>query len=698
MERFAFARAWEFLGYRPIAKWSAIVGSVVSAVLFVAIIAVFGLYADLLVSQGRIPGFPDLSPAEQIRFRQTWADLPVDRQKALTDEMPLDPDQRVALATQDSFRWHAFIAGELEDRVAPVAAQAYRDNPGRPFGMLSLVVRERDHWLGVPITIVARWNAWSWYPGRDDSANRTFLFGLMVIGFGLALIRAAVVVATHRAAAIATQEATTRLRRAIYHHTYRLGSMALRSLGPAEAVSMFTRHVEALHDGLYSRLTVTVREPVKFVLLLLFALSIHFWFGMAAILAFGFFWLVGALLLSHFRHQGHRGAQHAAGQLVLLQESIKMMRLVKCYLMELFNQARVERQLAEYSKSHLQRMTGDAIAQPLVTVLGTTVCVGMLLLCGLLVLSQSLSVACVVVMAVALFCLYAPLERWLKGRRVVRRSSESAATLFDFLDRRGEVGQVVGAEFLQSISKRLEFDDVSLREPGTGRMLLQGLSLAIPAGKKVALVGLNDEEKYALVYLIPRFLDPSSGEVRIDGKNIRWVTLDSLRNQIGMVLQHSLVFNDTVANNIGCGDPSFNIPQIIEAAKLVHAHQFIQRLPAGYETQIGDLGFPLKPSEYFRIALARAILRDPSILIIEEPPTALDEPTKALIDDTMARILGDRTVIFLPHRISTLRHCDHVFVVHKGKLHIDGEHRELLAGDDLYRHIYYMEFNTYADL
>src|SRR5205085_9770259 len=141
------------------------------------------------------------------------------------------------------------------------------------------------------------------------------------------------------------------------------------------------------------------------------------------------------------------------------------------------------------------------------------------------------------------------------------------------------------------------FGKVSLREPGTGRMLLEDVSLAIPAGKRIGLIGPDDLEKHALAYLIPRLLDPSAGEIRIDDHNLRWVTLDSLRAQIATVLQHNLVFHDTVANNIGCGDTAFNLPRIIEAAKIAHAHHFIQKLPQGYETPIGELGYSLNASE-----------------------------------------------------------------------------------------------------
>jgi ATP-binding cassette subfamily B protein len=222
------------------------------------------------------------------------------------------------------------------------------------------------------------------------------------------------------------------------------------------------------------------------------------------------------------------------------------------------------------------------------------------------------------------------------------------------------------------------------------------VSLTIRAGQRVALVGPDDIEKYALVYLIPRFLDPAAGEIRIDGKDLRWITLDSLRAQIAIVLQHNLVFNDSVVNNIGCGDRSYTLPQIIEAAKLAHAHQFIQKLPRGYETVIGEMGHALDLSEQYRIALARAILRDPALLIIEEPPIALEEEVKDLLDDTMQRVLPGRTIIFLPHRLSTIRNCDRVFLLYKGEIVAAGEHKELISENELYRHLQYLEFNEFA--
>ncbi len=376
------------------------------------------------------------------------------------------------------------------------------------------------------------------------------------------------------------------------------------------------------------------------------------------------------------------------------------MRLVKVYLMEPFNQNRVERQLAKFASAQRRRFVGEAIYRPVLVFLGLVAALVLLFLAGIVVVEGSFGVtaASAVTLTVALVSLYWPLVNWLDNRRLMRRARDSSAALFAFLDRSSSVGQAVEAEFLPPLSRQLEFDNVTLNEPGTGRKLLSGVSLTVQAGQRVALVGPDDMQKHALVYLIPRFLDPTSGEIRIDRKNLRWVTFDSLRASIAVVLQHNLVFNDTVANNIGCGDPSYPLPKIIEAAKVAHAHKFIQNLPKGYETPIGEMGHSLTVSEKFRIALARAILRDPALLIVEEPLTPLDEDSKSLLDDTFARVLPGRTALFLPHRLSTIRNCDKVFLLYEGRIEASGDHKELLATNELYRHLQYLEFNEFAGL
>jgi ATP-binding cassette subfamily B protein len=364
--------------------------------------------------------------------------------------------------------------------------------------------------------------------------------------------------------------------------------------------------------------------------------------------------------------------------------------------MEPFNQARIERQLARYGQAQKIRHRAEALAPPLLLLMVGLAATVLLFVGALGVLKGYLSVASAVTLTATILCLYPPTQRWLEGLKAYRRGKDSAQQIFKFLERKGEVPQVPRAEFLPPLSKQIEFDNVSIEESGGGgggRKLLNKVSLTIEAGQKVGLCGVDDLEKHALISLIPRLLDPTSGEVRIDQHNLRWVTLESLRAQISVVMTQNLVFHDTVRNNIGCGDNSYTLPQIIEAAKMAHAHHFIQKLPQGYETPIGELGHSLSQSQHYRIALARAILRDPALLIIEEPDGEMDDDTKNLLDDTLARVMPDRTVIFLPHRISTLRTCNVIHLISRGQVVASGTHKDLLKTSKLYRHLYYLEFN-----
>jgi ABC-type multidrug transport system fused ATPase/permease subunit len=713
-ERDAFAKACSYLNYSPVAKWTAHVAAAGTGLVYVALLVVLWLYADLMVSRGRLPNYQELTPLEQSRFREQWSNLSVEERVARLEQIGFGPTQARKYATLEpsdqvpsadiNALWRAQMGHIIVERVGGNALRP--PAPDRPdyseanHGILSLIVREQaDGRLIIPVlAYLARWNPWMWNAGSVGSPTfPPYLVGLLIVSVVLALLGTLLSILQREMAARATIEASTRLRRAVYHHTFRLGTLAFRALGPTEAVSVFTRHVEAVSDSLYARLTVYFREPFKFGLLLAFALVVQFWLALAFLLFALLVWLIGGQVAAYFRRHGRLATTQASERLTIMRESLMLMRLVKCYLMEQFNQARVERQLSRYSQITLVRLRGEAIYLPLLLFLGLLCGLLLLIVAGGLVLAGQLTVAGTVALATALVSLYQPLQKMLETRRIIRRGRESAVQVFKFLERRGEVGQVVGAEFLPPLSKQIEFDNVSLREPGSGRMLLEEVSLTIPSGHRVGLVGADDLEKHALVYLIPRLLDPSTGEIRIDQHNLRWVTLDSLRAQTAVVLSHNLVFHDTVANNIGCGDNAFTLPQIIEAAKVAHAHHFIQKLPQGYETPIGELGHSLSPSEQFRIALARAILRDPALLIIEEPEAALDEDTKSLLDDTLARILPGRTCIFLPHRISTMRSCDAIHLLHKGRIVASGTHKELLGSNQLYRHLHYLEFNEMAE-
>lgn len=704
--RSAFARAEEFLNYTAGWKWAARLAAAGAAMCSLALFVLFALFVDLVLYRGRVPHFAHLNPAVRAHYEKGWQDSTRDERKQLLHQLdaPIADDQfNAELLPQGTagreWMWRAQAMQLLNDKVSPDAARIYRDamtSPGQDspqLGVAWLVLRKPglQNW----VSWVARRNAWMWRPGRDG-ANDAYLIGLGLAAIGVAVFRAGFRNLMTYAAATSTLDAATRLRRAVYHHSFRLAGSALHEDGEGEAVAIFGNHIESIREALFVRLTTFVSEPLHFVLFLLTAIALDFWLAIACVLLAAVLTLLGGYLAARFRDEASVEGRRAAGFLRQLRESFAMLRLVKANQMELFNQNRVERQLAELTGATFSRMRGESFYRPLLVFLGTVGGAVSLYLAGYAALHGSAGPGKLILLGTSLSLAYWPLARLLADQRAVQRGRDAAVPVFDYLDRPGETHQVVGAEFLTGVDKSIEFRSVSLRDLDTGRPVLHDVNLRIGAARRVAIVGSSEEEKHALIYLLLRFADPSAGEVRIDDKSIRWLTLESLRAQVGAVLWDRLIFNDTVAHNIGCGDPSVTLPQIIEAAKSAHAHQFIQRLPQGYETPIGDLGHSLRASEQFRIALARTVLKDPSVYIIEEPHTPFDGERKGLIDDTLDRVLAGKTVIFLAHRISTIRSCDTVYLLHQGRIEAAGEHRELLASSDLYKHLHYIEFNEFA--
>ncbi len=708
----------------PTARWGAIVSSVGSAITFFLLLLLLYLFVDLLVWRGEIPTFAHLSATRKHEFAEEWARRSSEDRTDAADRLgwPKSRAQRIVAANDDELkklavtpreahlfadeweaRWRAGVYLSLRERVNADAADAFLRPLGseqagtveeptgseeRPrYGILSLVVRERNRWVGPLLGRLASWNTWSWVPGPTGSANVNYLTGLFVLAFALALIRAVLVNALAYLSAAVTLDTVTRLRRAIYFHSFRLGSLTMQSLGAAEAGELLTRRTEEVARTIRTRLVTAFGAPVMLALLVALILLMNFWLAVSFLALAGLVWLIGGQIAAHFRRESRYGERQAGAALALLKESMAIFPLVKCFQMERFNQTRVERQLNESARANWRRLRGAAMAGPMLISVGLLTGVALLYLAARGVLAGGFSVAGLAVMAVALVSLASPIAALLDYAAKLRHGRAAAEAIFEFLDRKGEAAEAADAEYLPALSTRLEFRGVTLKDPATGQRILDNITFAVPAGARVAIVGPNAAEKRALVYMIPRFLDPTAGEIRIEDKNIRWVTHESLRAQVSLVILDDLTFTDTVANNIGVGSQEYTLPQIIEAAKLAHAHQFIERLPYGYETLIGLAGQSLTPGERFRIALARALLRDPAILVIEEPVGPIDEDTLALLDDTITRVSTGRTIIFLAQRLSTLRTVNRVFMLKDGQLEGTGSHGDLWRDNDHYRRL-----------
>ena len=527
-------------------------------------------------------------------------------------------------------------------------------------------------------------------------SNRGALATLLGLGLACIILIAGTAVWRRTVIARAATEIAAALRRQIHRQMYRLGQSSLPTEGVGPVINLWTREVNDIRDGVMADLDATPRLHVLAAGLLIIALLVSpvltVFLGSLGILV----WLIARILDRDARQANEIALRDASVQLCLLHEDLGLLRTVRVYGVGEYDRQRFDEHLERYQQADTRRINASFPVNPSTALLyGAGVAIALGLLGYNVIVNELITFATMVILLVSLAALAYPIAQWLSMTKILRHANRSARGVFEFLERRPELHQNVGAHFLNALKEQITMENVEL-ESRSGRSLLEGVSLEIQAGSRTALMGDNDDSKLALACLIPRLIDPRSGRILIDGHDLRDVTLDSVRAQVGTVIQADLVFTDSVLVNIGLGDPMNTLPRIIEAAKVTHAHHFIQDLPHGYDTMIGPLGHYLKPDEQFRVALARAYLHDPSILIIEEPKAPMDEHTRHFIDDTLSRLSIGRTLIIIPHRFSTVQSCDHVIVLANGRVEDAGSPEKLMAESKMFRHLAYSEFNEFA--
>ena len=388
-------------------------------------------------------------------------------------------------------------------------------------------------------------------------------------------------------------------------------------------------------------------------------------------------------------------AEQADRGLKKLAEGLRKTRIVTGFAMEQQEQQQFEKNLTAYSKRCRQFYRQNARAQLICSFLTGLV----ILIPGYLVSRHLLGAGQQSIPAATLVLLCgAAIFKSLDSLRPVRVLAEETRIRADeinsYIDRVPLVGQAIGARFFEPMSRSLTFDQVTLTTPRNPR-LLNNLDLRINCGETIALLSLHPATAFTLASMIPRFVDPDAGQVLIDGHNVREATLESLRAEAIYVGGTDPVFNASIFDNITCGQTDITRQEAQEACKLAHAESFIRNMPKGYDTIVGEHGVAMDAGQIFRLSLARAIARKPAILIIEEPPVMLDSETKALLDDAYQRVAVGRTVIFLPTRLSTVKKCDRIVLIHDGKVAADDTHEHLVKTNQLYRHWEYMRFNNY---
>jgi len=375
-----------------------------------------------------------------------------------------------------------------------------------------------------------------------------------------------------------------------------------------------------------------------------------------------------------------------------LQETFSGAKLVKAFGAEEFESGRFAARNADLYRLSMKVVKVQALAAPLSEVFAGIGAAAVIFYGGYSVVKGYSTPGNFFSFMAALFMLYEPVKRLSRINNVIQQGIAAAARVFEVLDTLPEVQEKHGAPPLPPVQREIVYDRVEFRYDEENEPTLKEVSLRVPAGSTVAFVGSSGAGKTTLVDLLPRFYDPQRGSIRIDGVDIRDVSLASLRAQIGVVSQHTILFNDTVRNNIAYGAPDVPLERVIEAARRANAHDFIMRLKDGYDTVLGEQGLNLSGGERQRIAIARALLKDAPILILDEATSALDVESERIVQDALDNLMRGRTTFVIAHRLSTVRNADLIVVIEDGRIVETGSHAELLARDSRYRSFYLKQF------
>jgi ATP-binding cassette subfamily B protein len=408
------------------------------------------------------------------------------------------------------------------------------------------------------------------------------------------------------------------------------------------------------------------------------------------------------LFLTVFRYKrrikaASRRARKSTGVLAALaQETLASIRIVQGLAQEDQQDERFQAQSENYHEASLELVRYQARIAPLVDTIAAVGVTIVIWYGAMRVMAGELTTGDIVLFFAYVSSLYAPMKGLARFSVDVDKAAVSAERIAEVMLIRSDVSDREGARKISHLAGRIEFRDVSF-EYESGQPVLSRINLAIAPGEKIAIVGATGAGKSTLVSLIPRFYDPTSGGVCIDGVDIRDFSLQSLREQISLVLQDSLLFNGSIRDNIAFGRPGASEEQIVAAAVTANADEFIQRLPEGYETIVAERGTTLSGGQKQRIAIARAILRDAPILLLDEPTSSLDSTSEQVVMEALERAAQGRTTFIIAHRLSTARLADRIVVLDRGRIVEEGTHFDLLEINGKYAQFYHLQMMTEAD-
>ncbi|MEO8588574.1 MAG: ABC transporter ATP-binding protein [Flavobacteriales bacterium] len=470
-----------------------------------------------------------------------------------------------------------------------------------------------------------------------------------------------------------------------------------------DLLSLITNDMQVVEYSVMYYIEMIFREPIAVLLFLGTMLTLSPQLTVISLLLLPVSGLLIARISKSLKRKSSRVQEKSADLLARVEETLTGIRVIKAFNGEADMRRRFERENEMLTRSSISMLNRQDIASPLSETMGAAVMAAIAYIGGSYVLGPDASLTgdSFLGFIIIFSQLLAPIKGFSQGWSGITRGGASGQRIFNLLAVENSVKEKSNADPIAAFTGRVEFRNVSfaydatengpalsgVEGPGSKRLVLDGVSLTVPKGKSVALVGTSGGGKTTMAGLLPRFFDVTGGAVLVDGHDVRDLRITDLRALMGIVTQDSILFNDTVANNIAFGSPGTGLAEVERAARIANAHEFITRLENGYQTNIGDGGNRLSGGQKQRLAIARAVLKNPAILILDEATSALDTESERLVQEALFKMMEGRTSLVIAHRLSTIQHCDEICVLQAGRIIERGNHQQLYEAGGQYRRL-----------